>query len=334
MTGRRCMTTCLVMMMAFAVSSASAAVDRTVAGVYEDDERDASLAICGSGFAELRTNHYPEFASWSTRVIGGTSYLILDLFKRKRTAALALTDGVLRIVAYSEDLEEVKDDILNDGGVDPELSRYRFQKTEKHPDPDLASKAKKSRDRFQAELKARVEERTVAEIERKLEQQYRERRHQYEDLVEKFKTSPEAILDVKLKFPTRAEVDRMRRADYFYTVEMQGVGYAFVEGKQIAFKEETLLKFIDKCGWDWYRGFPLSAAAMKRNEIGAESRRRFAPNFLKLYGTINDMWVRPFLDHDNTPSDVIREALATKKLGKELTEKLDARLAAREKEGK
>ena len=74
----------------------------------------------------------------------------------------------------------------------------------------------------------------------------------------------------------------------------------------VKFKEETLLKFLDKLDWD--RGDLFALGTLRHPAITAEGLRRLAPKVFARFGKSDDFLVSMFFADPRTPLDVLEAA--------------------------
>ena len=130
----------------------------------------------------------------------------------------------------------------------------------------------------------------------------------FNELGERIAKNPEELLKVEPEYPTLDpdEDDPGPGGAWArYPEKMRLLGEVLMD-RRVKFKEETLLKFLDKLDWD--RGDIFALGTLRHPAITAEGLRRLAPKVFARFGKSDDLLVSMFFADPRTPLDVLEAA--------------------------
>ena len=128
------------------------------------------------------------------------------------------------------------------------------------------------------------------------------------ELGERISRNPEELLKVEPEYPTLdSDEDDPGPGGAWarYPEKMRLLGEVLMN-PHVKFKEETLLKFLDKLDWD--RGDLFALGTLRHPAITAEGLRRLAPKVFARFGKSDDFLVSMFFADPRTPLDVLEAA--------------------------
>ena len=238
-----------------------------------------------------------DLGSWKNETVAGKRYLVFRTWRKigfsplmePQIWALEEIDGCLRPVGRSFN------------SVAEAIASGAMQSRPDHPVPEFAP----------------VKGALLPTLERSVDGQAAEmlrERKAYLDNVEigklevRLKANPDEILGIEPAYPKLDPDEDVPGHDgmwALYPKRMYVVG-GVLSDSCVVFKEDTLLRFLDKLDWD--RGDLFTFLVLRRKELSAQSRRRLAPKVFARFGKSDDRIVSTFFADENTPIDVLEAA--------------------------
>lgn len=148
----------------------------------------------------------------------------------------------------------------------------------------------------------------------------------------RLKANPDEILGIEPAYPKLDPEEDAPGPDgmgALYPDKMQAIIFVLSDSS-VVFKEDTLLRFLDKLDWD--RGDLLAFLVLRREEVSAKSRRRLAPRVFARFGKSDDRVVSTFFADENTPIDVLEAAKRSGGYGEYTAKAIGKRLEKLRKE--
>lgn len=281
-----------------AVFAAWMAMGASLAGKYvalKDGEVVFTLVLTEKGAALHGPGDGYEGGVWKRRKVAKHDCVVVKMTElRDWTVAYELSKDLqtLTLLGMGDNLDEIEED-LKEG--------YRPPSTERN------ARLKRVDGESDAELMARVDERRESDERNKAwlarEESRRRERREGQALVEAFMKDKQSVLKAKLVYPEKKPETITMPGDG-YTTEMKALGTALAFPPPGTYTEEELIAFVDRC--DWNRGRYLIVCAFTRDEITAETRRRYAAKFKEWLGDVDEIYLVGFLLHPKTPLDIVK----------------------------
>ena len=253
-----------------------------------------TLALTEKGAALHGLGDGCEEGVWQRRKVAKRDCVVVKMTElRDWTVAYELSKDLqtLTLLGMGDNLDEIEEDL--EEGYRPPITEVnaRLERVKEGPDAAFMARLDEQRERsernkaWQAREEARRRER-------------REGKARVDALVKDKK----AVLQAELVYPEK-KPETIKMVGDGYTTEMKALGTALVIS-DASYTEEELVAFVERC--DWNRGRYLIGCAFTRNEITAETRRRYAAKFKEWLGDVDDVYLLGFLLHPKTPLDIVK----------------------------
>lgn len=284
----------IVLMTAAALVVAHATADAFEPGVYATTN-SAQFIFTAKRAVAVRDGECSEIGMWKQELVGGKECVVLKTWGSDKE----WVDPTIWVFEETE------------GGIRP-CGRGRGSVTNA-----LARGTEIRKARGAAPELNRLSSALTLDLEKSVNDEaakFLRKRKKYFDMValnelgERIAKNPEELLKVEPEYPTLDpdEDDPGPGGAWArYPEKMRLLGEVLMN-PHVKFKEETLLKFLDKLDWD--RGDLFALGTLRHPAITAEGLRRLAPKVFARFGKSDDFLVSMFFADPRTPLDVLEAA--------------------------
>jgi len=284
-------------MVAFAIAAIAEKVTAFESGVYAKSEYSKFVFTSRHSGAIFRGADMSDVGLWKIESVDGKTCVVFTTWRNGKLWVSSEPD----VWVFEDSLRGLRTCGQGKSSVTNAVAQFAgFRK--RWGDMPLLSRIP---DTLTPELEKRVDDEVAKFLRKRKEQLEKDRFYEF---VEVLRTKPEMLVEFEPEYPELDPDEDVPAPDgmgALYPEKMQIIGQVLMDGR-VKFKEETLLKFLDKL--DWNRGDLFVFAMFRRPEITPESRRRLAPKVFARFGKSDDRIVSTFFSNPNTPIEVLAAA--------------------------
>lgn len=137
-------------------------------------------------------------------------------------------------------------------------------------------------------------------------------------IFDEIRADPTRILRIDFAYPPAEERAKFAHNAAAFSAEWHAV--SMLPGSGVKVDEATLVAFLEKTNWK--EALPMITGLWTMNVLGPEARRRLAPRVESVLTCTENLPLRCFYCHKNTPDDVIERAIAHPQANDALREQL------------